>query len=160
MKIAFFNAKGFINFININSRGDDVLRQDFVNNEKAVVCGSQDRYPVHALTISFTKMFRQKKRHISAAHHCKIQHPLLVSSCFISNILLFLFAAILFLFYPWQDVLPNILSFSVFQYLIFRFSEKKLQEPQIIYFLPFSKISLLMFQFSIFINNLISKTKH
>ena len=160
MKIAFFNAKGFINFININSRGDDVLRQDFVNNEKALVCDSQDSYTVHGLTIYFTKMFRQKKRHISAAHHCKIHPPLLVSSCFISNILLFLFAAILFLFYSWQDVLPNILSFSVFQYLIFRFSEKKLQEPQIIYFLPFSEISLLMFQFSIFINNLISKTKH
>ena len=62
MKIAFFNAKGFINFININSRGGDVLRQDFVNNEKAVVFGSQDSYPVHALTISFTKMFRQKKK--------------------------------------------------------------------------------------------------
>jgi hypothetical protein len=77
---------------------------------------------------------------------------------FISNILLF--AAILFLFDPWQDVLSNILSFSMFQYLIFKFSEKKLKEPQIIYFLPFLKSALFMFQFSIFINNLTSKTNH
>ena len=160
MKIAFLNVEGFTNFININSRGTDLLSQYFVNNQKAVVCDSQDSFTVPALTISFPKRFRQKKTHILTTQHYKTQHPLLLSSCFISNILLFLFAAILFLFYPWQDVLPNILSFSVFQYLIFRFSEKKLQEPQIIYFLPFSKISLLMFQFSIFINNLISKTKH
>jgi hypothetical protein len=158
MKIAFFNVKGFISFININSRGDDLLSQYFVNNQKAVVSDFQDSVTVPALTISFPKRFRQKKRHISAAHHYKIQHPLLLSSCFISNILLFLFAAILFLFYPWQDVLPNILSFSVFQYFIF--SEKKIKEPQIIYFLAFLEIDLFMFQFSIFIDNLISKTNH
>jgi hypothetical protein len=160
MEIAFLNLEGLISFLNINSRGTDLLNQDFMINDKVVVCDSQDSFTIPALTISFTKRFCQKKKHISAVQHYKTPHPLLLSSCFISNILLLLFAAILFLFYPWQDVLPNIFSFSVFQYLIFRFSEKKLKEPQIIYFLPFLEIGLFVFQFSIFIDNLISKTNH
>jgi hypothetical protein len=158
MKIAFLNVNGFIKCININARDGDLLSQYFVNNKRAVICYSQDSFTASPLAISFKKSFRQKKRYISATHHYKIQHPFLLSLSFISNILLF--AAILFLFDPWQDVLSNILSFSMFQYLIFKFSEKKLKEPQIIYFLPFLKSALFMFQFSIFINNLTSKTNH
>jgi hypothetical protein len=69
-------------------------------------------------------------------------------------------ATVLFFLYPYQIILPIILAYFLLQYIIIGISAKKLKEPQIIFFLPFLEIGLLMIQISIFIGNLISKPKH
>ena len=62
--------------------------------------------------------------------------------------------------YPYQIILPIVLTYFLLQYIIIGISAKKLKEPQIIFFLPFLEIGLLLIQISIFSANLISKPNH
>ena len=74
---------------------------------------------------------------------------------------LFYFSATLLLFlFSWKIILPIVLGYYTIQYIIIGFSAKKLNEPQIIYFLPFLEVFLMLFQFAIFITNSVSKPTH
>ena len=48
----------------------------------------------------------------------------------------------------------------IFQFLVFGFSAKKLEEMDVILLLPFLELFLIGSQLTIFITNLISKPKH
>ena len=71
--------------------------------------------------------------------------------------LFYISGIILCFLYPLQMVLPIVITYYTIQYLVVGFASKKLKEPQIIYFIPFLEIGVLLFHFSIFISNLISK---
>lgn len=159
-KSDFYNVKGFINHMNIKSGDDDLFIQDAANNENTTICISENSFTESKASVTLKEWFQQKRRHISTANHYKIQHKFFLGLFFISKITLLISAPILFFFYSWKIILPILLSYYFVQYLVVGFSAKKLKEPEIIYFLPFLEIGLLLFQFSIFITNLISKPNH
>jgi len=75
--------------------------------------------------------------------------------------LFWLFALILFAsLFNWQLVLGLFIFRIVLQYTIFGVSSKKLGETDLLVFLPFLEIFLIILQLTIFINNLISKPNH
>ncbi|MEE9408230.1 MAG: glycosyltransferase [Polaribacter sp.] len=156
----FFNVKGFINHMYIKSGDDDLFIQDAANKENTVIYTSEKSFTESEAPQSFNEWFRQKRRHISTANHYKFQHKFFLGLFFISKVLFFLLSTILFFIYPWEIILPIVLSYYFVQYLVIGFSARKLKESQIIYFLPFLEIGLLFFQFSIFITNLWSKPNH
>ncbi|MFQ3296923.1 MAG: glycosyltransferase involved in cell wall biosynthesis [Polaribacter sp.] len=159
-KTDFYNVKGFINHLHIKSGDDDLFIQDASNKENTIICISEESFTESIAADSFKEWFQQKRRHISTANYYKIQHKILLGLFFISKVFFIVLATILFFVYNWQHILPIILSYYAVQYLVVGFSAKKLKEPQLLYFLPFLEIGILLFQFSIFITNLISKPKH
>ncbi|MCI2227824.1 glycosyltransferase [Polaribacter sp. MSW13] len=156
----FFNVKGFINHIQVRSGDDDLFIQDASNKENTTFCTSEDSFTISEAPKSFKEWSRQKRRHISTAKHYKTKHKFFLGLFFISKVFFFVLAPILFFFYPWKIILPIVLSYYLIQFIVIGFSARKLKESQIIYFLPFLEIGLLLFQFSIFINNLWSKPNH
>lgn len=159
-KSDFYNVKGFIKHINIKSGDDDLFIQDAANNKNTTICISENSFTESEASVTLKELFQQKRRHISTANHYKIQHKFFLGLFFISKVTLLISAPILLFFYSWKVILPILLSYYFVQYLVVGFSTKKLKEPQIIYFLPFLEIGLLLFQFSIFITNLILKPNH
>lgn len=159
-KSEFFNVNGFINHIKIKSGDDDLFIQDAANKKNTTICISENSFTESEAPTSLNEWFQQKRRHISTANYYKKKHQFFLGLFFISKVLLLITTVILFFFYPWKIILPIILGYYMIQYIVVGLSAKKLKEQQVIYFLPFLEIGLLLFQFSIFITNLISKPTH
>lgn len=159
-KTDFFNVKGFIKHMQIKSGDDDLFIQDAANKKNTAICTHQNSFTESLAPTSFLKWFQQKRRHISTANYYKTKHQFFLGLFFVSKVLFFLFAIFSFYNCSWKIVLPIVLFYYTIQFLVVGFSAKKLKETQIIYFLPFLEIGLLLFQFSIFIRNKISKPTH
>ncbi|WP_171032390.1 glycosyltransferase [Polaribacter aestuariivivens] len=159
-KTEFFNVKGFINHIQVKSGDDDLFIQDAANKNNTTICTSNNSFTESIAPTSFTKWFQQKRRHISTANYYKIQYQFLLGLFFISKVFCLLLASILFFFYPWKIILSILILYYFVQFLVVGFSAKKMKETNIVVLLPFLEIGLLLFQFSIFMTNLISKPNH
>ncbi|WP_299670919.1 glycosyltransferase [uncultured Polaribacter sp.] len=159
-KSEFFKVKGFINHIKLKSGDDDLFIQETATKENTTMCISENSFTSSLAPETFKEWFRQKRRHISTAKYYKFQHQLFLAFFFISKFFFLLLGVLLFLLCSWKIILPIVLSYYIVQFVVVGISAKKLQEPQVIYLLPFLEIGLLLFQFSIFITNLISKPNH
>ena len=159
-KSEFFNVKGFINHMNIRSGDDDLFIQDAANNLNTTICTSLESFTISQAPKTLNEWFRQKRRHVSTANYYKKQHQFFLGLFYISKVVFYTTAITLFFFYPWEIMLPIVLLYFAIQYLIIGISAKKLKEKQLIYFLPFLEILLMLFQFAIFIANSVSKPTH
>ena len=160
-KKEFFDANGFINHIKVRSGDDDLFINQIATKNNTTICFSKDSFTESTPKTTFKAWFKQKRRHISTAKHYKIRHKVLLTLLYISNLLFWLFALILFAsLFNWQLVLGLFIFRIVLQYTIFGVSSKKLGETDLLVFLPFLEIFLIILQLTIFINNLISKPNH
>ncbi|QTE22887.1 glycosyltransferase [Polaribacter cellanae] len=159
-KAEFFSVKGFINHIHIKSGDDDLFIKDAANKKNTIICTKEDSFTISKAPKSFKEWFRQKRRHISTSKHYKFKHQFFLGLFFVSKVLFFSLATTLFFYDSWEIILSIVLGYYFIQFLVVGFSAKKLKEPQIIFLLPFLEIGLLLFQFIIFITNLISKPNH
>ena len=159
-KSEFFKVKGFIKHIKIKYGVDDLFLQDAANKKNTTINTSEKSFTTSIAPKTFKEWFQQKRRHVSTAKHYKLKHKYFLRFFLISKFLLILLSVLAFFFFPWKTILPIVLSYYFVQFLIVGLSARKLKEPQIIFFLPFLDIGLLLFQFSIFISNLISKPNH
>jgi len=156
----FFNAKGFINHMHIKSGDDDLFIQDAANKVNTTISISKDSFTESIAPTSFKEWFNQKRRHISTSNHYKFKHKFFLGLFFISKVIFYILATLLFFFYPWELILSIFLTYYLVQFIVIGLSSKKLNEPTITSFLPFLEIGLLIFHFSIFITNLSSKPNH
>jgi glycosyltransferase involved in cell wall biosynthesis len=160
-KKEFFNANGFINHIKIRSGDDDLFVNQIANSQNTTICFSHGSFTVSTPKKTFNEWFKQKRRHVSTAKYYKLNHKVLLSLLYLSNLLFWLLGFILLLtFYKWQIVLALFLTRIVLQYTVIGVSTKKLHEPDLFFFIPFLEIFLIIMQLTIFINNLISKPNH
>ena len=156
----FFNAKGFINHMHIKSGDDDLFIQDAANKLNTTISISKDSFTESIAPTSFKEWFYQKRRHISTSNHYKFKHKFFLGLFFISKVILYLLAILLFFFFPWKLILSILLTYYLVQFIVIGFSSKKFNESTITSFLPLLEIGLLIFHFSIFITNLSSKPNH
>ena len=159
-KSEFFKVKGFINHIHIKSGDDDLFIQDAANKKNTTISLSKNSFTESIAPKSFTEWFRQKRRHITTANHYKLKRKFFLGMFYISKLLFYLLAILLCMFYPSKIILSLTVLYYTLQFIVIGFSTKKLNEPRLIYFLPFLEIALLIFHFSIFITNLSSKPNH
>jgi glycosyltransferase involved in cell wall biosynthesis len=159
-KTEFFKVNGFISHIQIRSGDDDLFIQDAANKENTAICSTKNSFTVSSAPETFQEWFRQKRRHVSTASHYKFKHKFFLSLFFMSKVLFYFSATLLLFLFSWKIILPIVLGYYTIQYIIIGFSAKKLNEPQIIYFLPFLEVFLMLFQFAIFITNSVSKPTH
>ena len=158
-KDEFFKTNGFIKHMDIRSGDDDLFIQDAANKKNTTICASENSFTESEAPTSLNELFRQKRRHISTASYYKFKHKFFLALFFISKILFYVLG-ISYSIINWKIGLPIIGLYFLIQYIIVGYSAKKLKETQILYFLPFLEIFLLLFQFTIFIANSISKPTH
>lgn len=153
----FFKANGFINHMKIKNGEADLFIKDASNSENTTFCISENSFIESNGTKSFKEWFLQKRELKIIKKEYAFKHRFLLHLFNLTKLFFITLAVILFCFYPYKIVLAIVLSYYLIQYIVIALSAKKLKEPQIIFFLPFLEIGLLLIQISIFSANFISK---
>ena len=159
-KSEFFRVNGYINHMRISDGADDLFIKDAANNKNTSFSISENSFIEGPAPTSFSKWFSDKKKEIIITKKYKFKYRFLLKLFTFSKVLFYILATILFFLYPYQIILPITLAYFLLQYIVIGISAKKLKEPQIIFFLPFLEIALILIQISIFSANLISKPNH
>lgn len=160
-KDQFFKAKGFMGHMKIKSGDDDLFINEAATKKNTALSFSKNSITISTPKKTFRAWIKQKRRHISTAKHYKSLHKVLLSIIYTTNLLFWLLAILLLVLnFNWQIVLALFIFKLTIQYTIYGISAKKLNESDLIIFIPFLEIFLITFQLAIFINNLISKPNH
>ncbi|GAA4931985.1 glycosyltransferase [Algibacter agarivorans] len=160
-KKEFFNANGYINHMKVRSGDDDLFVNQVATHQNTAICLSRQSFTESEPKTTIKDWLKQKRRHVSTAKHYKLKHKYLLTLLFLSNLLFWSLAIALFIStYSWQIILSLFLLRIILQYVILGMSSKKLNESDLLIYLPFLEIFLIIAQLTIFINNLISKPKH
>ena len=160
-KKEFFNANGFISHIKVRSGDDDLFINQVATKENTAICISPDSFTESLPKTTFKDWVKQKRRHISTAKYYKPKHKILLTSIYITNLLFWILGLFLMLFlFNWQLVLSLILIRLTVQYIITGISSKKLNESDLLFYVPILELFLIYFQLTIFIKNLFSRTNH
>jgi glycosyltransferase involved in cell wall biosynthesis len=159
-KSEFFKVNGFINHIKIIYGEDDLFIRDAASKKNIAFSISEDSFIETEPHKSFKEWFQYVRITNSLRVHYKFKHRFLLSLFIFSKTFFYVLAIVLFFFYPAEIIGFFLLAYVLVQYLVIGFSAKKLKESQLIFFLPFLEIGLLLIQISIFSANLISKPNH
>ena len=159
-KDEFYKVNGFVDHMDVNSGDDDLFINKIATSENTAICYSPYSITKSVPKTTFKDWFRQKRRHISTAKRYKLIHKLLLMEFYSSQILFWVLGILLFSI---NFKLPIVISVFILtiliKYLTIGFSAKKLNEPDLVLLYPFLELFLILFQFFIFIANLISKPK-
>ncbi len=160
-KELFFEAKGFMNHMDVMSGDDDLFINQVATKDNVAICISENSFTTSEPKRSFKSWILQKRRHVSTASHYKFKHKFLLATFYSSQILFWILAIILGVsLFQWKIVIALIVLRFTVQYLSLYFAAKSLKETAIILWLPFLEIILINIQFFIFIKNLSSKPNH
>lgn len=160
-KTMFFEANGFMQHMNIRSGDDDLFVNQVSNYNNTAICLSPDSFTESVPKKTLAAWLRQKKRHITTASHYKTKHKFFLGLFFSSQFLFYALSILLLLFQVhWQVITGLIVLRIVIQVIAYIKTTSKINEKDLIPFIPFLELFLIAIQLSIFISNLISKPKH
>jgi glycosyltransferase involved in cell wall biosynthesis len=160
-KNEFFDNNGFMSHMRIRSGDDDLFINEAASSQNVSICTSKDSFTQSIPKTNFKDWLNQKRRHISTAKHYKKKHKILLALLYITQLLFWVLASILFIFsFNWQIVLVLFISKIIIEYVVIGFSAKKLNETDTILLLPFLQLFLVFVQLTIFISNLCLKPSH
>jgi len=156
-KQEFFKVNGFIKHIKLNSGDDDLFIQQAAESRNTAICLDEKSFTISDAPTSFKKWFQQKRRHISTSKFYKFKHKFLLAFFFLTKVLFYFLATLLLFAFDWKMIIPSVLAYFLVLYISIGLLSKKLNEEEIIWYIPFLEICLLCFQFTIFIANKVSK---
>lgn len=160
-KKLFFANKGFANHIKIKSGDDDLFVNQVATKKNTANCYTPKSFTISTPKTTFKSWIQQKRRHISAASHYKKLHQFLLGLFYSSQLLFWILSAILLSFlYKWELVLGLFILRFIVVYLSIGYSAKKINEKDLILYLPFYELFLILAQMFIFIKNIVSKPSH
>lgn len=160
-KSVFFKVNGFANHMYIKSGDDDLFINQVATKQNTAISCSQNSFTESIPKTNFKNWIHQKRRHISTASLYKPAHKFLLGLFFISQLLFWILGIVLLcLLYKWRLVAILVFARILFLYMIIGYSAKKLNERDLILFIPFFEIFLILTQMFIFIKNMISKPTH
>lgn len=157
-KSFFSKANGFRNHENIKSGDDDLIINQMATTENTAICWEKETHTISQPKTTFGDWFRQKRRHITTATSYKPIHQLLLGLFYVSQLLFYvLFVLLLILGYKITLLLFLFGIRYYFYFIVMYFSAKKLNEKDLILWLPFLEFFLVVAQLCIFISNLVRK---
>jgi glycosyltransferase involved in cell wall biosynthesis len=160
-KEAFFNANGFMSHMYIRSGDDDLFINQIATPQNTEICFSEDSFTESTPKTTFKDWLIQKRRHITTAKHYKGKHKFLLALFYVSQFHFWTLAiALLIPLFQWEIVVILIFIRNLVQFIVFNKASQKLNETDLLIYIPILELFLIAFQLSIFINNLISKPKH
>ena len=155
----FYDNNGFISHMKIPSGDDDLFVNEIATRKNTAICFDKDAFTYSDSKRSWKAWFLQKKRHISTAKYYKMKHKFLLGSFYISNVVFWILAFISVSLLDWKIPAALIAFRFLFELLVIGKAASKLSEKNLIPFIPFLEIFLVLVQMSIFISNSFSKPK-
>ena len=158
MKQVFYKNKGFISHYHIRSGDDDLFINRVAKRSNTAIMTHPGSYTFSDPKQTIGQWITQKKRHLSTSTHYKFKHKLLLGM-YAFGLVSFYALFILLLSLNWSviPVLGFFLLRLMSQYLVFAGCMKQLNEKDLIIFLPFYEIILLLFNAGIIISNFFHK---
>lgn len=153
----FFDNRGFMSHMDIKSGDDDLFVNEVATKTNTAICFSKDSFTFSEPKKTWKEWIHQKKRHISTAKHYQAKHQFLLGLYYVSQILFWALSIITLMFLDWKIPLAIVLFRFIIQYIILVKAAKNLDQKDLLYWLPFLEVFLIIFQFSIFISNSSSK---
>lgn len=157
----FFEANGFIGHIQVKSGDDDLFVNQMATKSNTAICISEPTFTSSTPKTDFESWILQKRRHVSTASYYKTKHKFMLGLFYVSQILFWVIGiALMYLMFHWQIIVALIALRFLIEYIVLFIAAKKLNEKDLILFLPVLEIVLISFQMFIFIKNLISKPQY
>lgn len=157
-KKIFNQVNGFSKHQHIKSGDDDLFINQVAKNNNVACSISPNSFTISKPHTSFTKWLYQKRRHITTANVYKTKHKLLLGMFFLSQFI-FWFLGIYLLVSNINT--PLVLSLIIlrlfFQYFFYGLSANKLQETDLILYIPILELFLIIVQLTILIQNILFK---
>ncbi len=155
----FYDNRGFMSHMNIKSGDDDLFVNEVATQENTCLVFQKDAFTFSAPKTSWKKWIHQKRRHITTAAHYQPKHKTILGLFYVSNLLFWVLAPLCFIFIDWKIPLALVaFRFTLF-YMFVGKGFKLLEEKEMVPFLPFYELLLILTQLTIFISNSISKPK-
>jgi cellulose synthase/poly-beta-1,6-N-acetylglucosamine synthase-like glycosyltransferase len=158
MKQVFYKNQGFISHYRIRSGDDDLFINRAANRTNTTIMVHPDSYTMSDPKQTLGEWITQKKRHLSTSHLYKFKHKLLLG-LYSFSLVAFYALFILLLALNWS-VIPVVGLFVlrlISQYIVFTRCMKQLNEKDLVPFLPFYEVMLLLFNAGILISNVFHK---
>jgi len=154
MKSEFYKVKGFIKHMHIKSGDDDLFINQVATSQNTTYNINRKSFTISPPKSSYKAWIRQKRRHISTASQYKFHHKFLLALFYLSQLSFFLIALVL--------LVNNEHLKEVFVLMAIRYSaqlislgifSKKLDEKDLILYMPFLELFLIFFQLYIYLKN-------
>lgn len=149
----YYGNNGFINHIKLASGDDDLFVNEAATRQNTALCMNPGGFTYSIPKKNWQEWIQQKKRHYTTAKFYKPLHRALLGISFLSNFM-FWFMAVITLFSAYYKIGLIIIAIRfLLQYFIVGKAAHNLREKDLIYFLPFFELFLILLQLSIFIFN-------
>ena len=159
LKSLFYRNKGFISHYRITSGDDDLFINKVAKRNNTRIVLHPESVMVSEPPHLFRQWMIQKKRQISTLRFYRSGHRLLLGLYSVSIFLFYLlFALLLTRDYNTILILPLFFTRLIAQMIIFYKCMAKLNEKDLIWFVPFFEITMLLIYSMTFISNLFSKS--
>lgn len=153
-KSEFFKVKGFIKHIKIKSGDDDLFINEASNSKNTTYNLNKESFTVSIPKQTFNDWVRQKRRHISTSSHYKIQHKILLALFYLSQILFFFLSVALIIIHPHIELILLLISIRyTTQVISLSLFSKKLNEQDLVFYIPFLELVLIFLQLYIYLKN-------
>lgn len=153
----FYNNNGFISHIKIPSGDDDLFVNEVATGKNTAICFHKDAFTYSNPKRSWNAWILQKKRHLSTAKFYKPQHKLALGIFYLCNLLFWVLAILSVLLLDWKVPIGLIAVRFSFELVVMGKAFVKLNEKNLIPFIPVLEIFLLLTQMTTFISNIFSK---
>jgi glycosyltransferase involved in cell wall biosynthesis len=154
----FFEQRGFINHMKIQSGDDDLFVNEAGTKENTAVNFHPESFTTSDPKRTFKEWYTQKRRHVSVSKYYTLSDKFLLGLYYSSQLLFFVLAGILLWNqFNWEVVLVVITIRYLFAWIAIAGSAHRLKEKEVAYLFPIHELFLILFQLGIFSANLISK---
>lgn len=158
LKSLFYDNKGFISHYRIKSGDDDLFINRVARGSATAVSVDPASFTFSEPKKSFGHWITQKRRHLSTSTHYRFSHKLLLGLYSASMLLFYsLFILMLSMNYSVIPVLGIFIVRMGVQYLILGSGFRKLNEKDLVLFIPLLEIVLLLLNAVIGVTNIFSK---
>jgi len=154
----FFNNRGFMSHMDIPSGDDDLFVNEVATKENTTLCYTKDAFTISVPKKTWKEWSQQKRRHINTAKHYQLKHQIFLGLYYIFQLLFWGLSIVTLIVLDWKIPLAIIIFRFLFQWVVLSKAAKKLEQKDLMFWLPFLELFLILFQFSIFISNSSSKT--
>ncbi len=158
-KELFIKNNGFITHQHIKSGDDDLFVNQVATKENTAICYHKKAHTISKVHTNFIKWIHQKRRHISTAENYQKKHQFLLALFYVTNLLFWILG--LFLIFNLTTIL--VIQFFILRLLIQYFylykTAVKLDEKDLVIFVPILELFLIIIQMYLFVANTIVKSK-
>jgi cellulose synthase/poly-beta-1,6-N-acetylglucosamine synthase-like glycosyltransferase len=150
----FFKNRGFVSHTHLVSGDDDLFVNKYATRKNTAVEISSEAHTRSLPPQSFRDLFRQKRRHLTTAHHYKLPHKMILITEPASRVMFLIsFIVLLSNMFLWPAVIAIFTARLIAQTVVFSMAQKKFNEPYLLGYSLFFDI------FSPFLNALFYTSK-